>query len=204
MANPELTGKPSSLDRKAHALLRVTQSSSRTHRSATRQLARGLGWFSIGLGLVELLATRRLGRLVGLRGHEPLLQACGVREIVSGLGILASQRPATVGAWVESRVVGDVVDLAILGAAAAAPSRGGHPLAAMVAVAGVTALDVTCARTLQAQAHAAQQTLDYSDRAGVGPAPGSTRGDALHNYGQPVDLHAAARAEARPHWRSLV
>jgi len=198
MTNPELTGQPSAFDRKAHALLRATQSPSRTHRSASRKLARGLGWLGIGIGLVELLAARRLGRLVGPRGREALLQACGVREIVSGMGILASQRPATTSGWMWSRVAGDALDLAILGAAAAAPSRGGHPLAAMVAVAKVAAVDVGCARALRAQAHAARQTIDYGDRSGFGQAVESMREPAaVPTLSQPFE-QPASRTAADP------
>lgn len=175
MSNPELTGQPSALDRKAHALVRATQSKPGTHRSASLKLARGLGWFSISLGMVELLAARPLGRLVGMRGLEPLLQACGVREIASGLGILASRQPRPTATWVWSRVAGDAVDMALLGAAAVTPSRGGHPVAALVAVAGVTAVDIACARTLGAQAHAARQNHDYGDRSGLGKVPLPTR-----------------------------
>ena len=32
----------------------------------------GLGWFSIGLGLTELLFARRLARTLGMRGDEGL------------------------------------------------------------------------------------------------------------------------------------
>ena len=52
MANPELTRAPSPFDTKAHALVRTTQPATAQLRSATRTLARGLGWFSIGLGLL--------------------------------------------------------------------------------------------------------------------------------------------------------
>src|SRR5437764_2296926 len=67
-------------------------------------LARALGWFSIGLGLAEVLAPRDMAGLTGVR-HPALLQAFGVREIVSGLGILSSSRPT---GWMWGRVAGDV------------------------------------------------------------------------------------------------
>ena len=40
-------------------------------------MARGLGWFSIGLGLAEVLAPRTLTRGLGMEGNEQLVQACG-------------------------------------------------------------------------------------------------------------------------------
>ena len=49
-------------------------------------LARALGWFSLGLGLAELLAAPRITRSLGLRGKERLIRAYGVREIAAGIG----------------------------------------------------------------------------------------------------------------------
>src|SRR5947209_1586526 len=73
------------------------------------QLARGLGWFGIGLGLAEVLAPRGLAKFIGLRkDHTLLLRLFGLREIASGVAILAQRRP-TEGVW--SRVVGDALDL---------------------------------------------------------------------------------------------
>jgi hypothetical protein len=34
------------------------------------QLARALGWFSLGLGLVEVVAPRKLGKLIGVNGNR--------------------------------------------------------------------------------------------------------------------------------------
>jgi len=79
------------------------------------QFSRSLGWFSIGLGLTELVAPRRLARAIGVsENHDRLIQALGVRELVSGLGLLARPKP-TGFAW--SRVAGDIMDLSLLGAA---------------------------------------------------------------------------------------
>lgn len=111
------------------------------------QLARGLGWFSLGLGLAQVLAPRGLAKLIGVRGdHRRLFRMLGTREIASGIGILTQRHPAT-GAW--SRVAGDAVDLALLGTAfASSKSNRNRLAAATVAVAGVTALDVLCSQQL--------------------------------------------------------
>jgi hypothetical protein len=80
-------------------------------------MARALGWFSIGLGVAEVVAPRHVGRLIGLAdtdARRPLLQAFGLREIASGAGILGGGRQA---GWLWSRVVGDALDLAVLGRA---------------------------------------------------------------------------------------
>jgi uncharacterized membrane protein len=111
-----------------------------------RQLARGLGWFSLGLGLMEVAAPRRVSRMLGLNGRENVLRLFGAREIATGIGILSNARPA---GWVQARVAGDAMDLALLGTAFSAdnPRRTGAAVAA-AAVAGVTALDLMCSRQL--------------------------------------------------------
>ncbi|HWP42436.1 MAG TPA: SRPBCC family protein [Blastocatellia bacterium] len=112
-----------------------------------KQLATALGWFSIGLGLAEVLAPRGLARLIGLGDDHPVLfRLLGLREIASGVGILTARRPA---GWLWSRVAGDAMDLSLLGAALASDdSDRGRVAAATAAVAGVTSLDLLCAQKL--------------------------------------------------------
>jgi uncharacterized membrane protein len=108
-----------------------------------QQLARFLGWFSIGLGLVQLAGTGRFARFIGVKdnGIAPMaVRAVGLREIASGLGILASSRPSP---WLWARVAGDVKDLALLASALRSEdNRRGRVAAAMVAVVGVAGLDL--------------------------------------------------------------
>jgi uncharacterized membrane protein len=112
-------------------------------------LARFLGWFSIGLGLAEVVAPERLATLIGVRDDDRnvnILRAFGLREIGNGIGLLARPQSATL-AW--GRVVGDAMDLAFLNAKRF--ERGSDPsriAAAAAAVAGVTALDVLCGQRL--------------------------------------------------------
>jgi hypothetical protein len=115
--------------------------------SSYHTLARGLGWFSIALGAVELLAPDTLTRRLGMGGSEGLVQAYGVREIMTGIAILSSDDPTP---WLWGRVAGDALDLATLGAAIndRNPQRQNVGVA-LAAVAGVTALDVYCAQGLQ-------------------------------------------------------
>jgi hypothetical protein len=111
------------------------------------QLAKGLGWFSIGLGLTELLAPGWLGRKIGIGERTGLLRALGAREALTGVGVLAQRRPAF-SMW--GRVAGDVVDLAVLGAALKSNRDGRNRiLGAVAAVLGVGVLDLACARMLQ-------------------------------------------------------
>ena len=109
-------------------------------------VARLLGWFGIALGILEVLAPRRTAALMGTpRRSTNTLAALGAREIASGVGILASGRPT---GWLWSRVLGDVIDLAVLGRSL----RGAHRrtrrmrlLGSIGAVVAVAALDVLTA-----------------------------------------------------------
>ena len=65
----------------------------------THTLARGLGWFSIGLGLAELLAPAQGRRFLGMEEHTGLIRAYGAREIATGIGILTQDAdPLDLGA----------------------------------------------------------------------------------------------------------
>ncbi len=74
------------------------------------QLARALGWFSIGLGIVELFAPRRVTETLGMEGRETLVRAFGAREILTGIMSLSVDKNA--GLW--ARVGGDGLDAAAL------------------------------------------------------------------------------------------
>jgi uncharacterized membrane protein len=109
-------------------------------------LAKALGWFSIGLGVAEILAPDQLARFIGVEESPTLLRIMGLREIASGVGILAQERPA---GWMWSRVAGDAIDLALLGVALTSErSDRSRVLGATAAVAGVTALDLVVSRQL--------------------------------------------------------
>jgi uncharacterized membrane protein len=112
------------------------------------KLARGLGWFSIGLGLAEVLAPGGIAKITGVsKKNTGLIRLFGLREIASGIGIFSQGRRPTEAVW--SRVVGDALDLACLGAAFASPKTNKGRLAFATAnVLAVTALDVLCAQQL--------------------------------------------------------
>jgi len=117
-------------------------------RPNEEKIARGLGWFSISLGVAEIVAPRSLAKLIGLRGNPSgLFRMLGAREITSGIGILTGRQPNA--NWMWSRVGGDAIDLALLGAAFRSRRSNRNKLAmATAAVAGVTALDAICSRRL--------------------------------------------------------
>jgi uncharacterized membrane protein len=114
--------------------------------SREERLARGLGWFSIGLGMAELLAPGAVSRIAGTRNHKSLVRAYGLRELAAGVGILTSSEP---GPWIWSRVAGDLVDLASLGSVLGGRGNSrGKAVFSIASVAGVTVLDVMCAQKL--------------------------------------------------------
>jgi uncharacterized membrane protein len=111
-------------------------------------LASALGWFSVGLGVAQIITPGRLARLVGIEDSDrsrEVMRALGLRELASGIGILAQPRPAR---WVWGRVAGDAIDLALLGRAMTGSTERRRTGAAAAAVLGVTALDAYCAREL--------------------------------------------------------
>lgn len=112
-----------------------------------RRLARGLGWFSLGLGMTELFAPKFIARISGVpERRSGVIRLYGLREIASGIGIFAQKNPAE-AVW--SRVAGDVLDLTSLGLAATSPdAKTGRIGFATANVLAVTALDVMCARQL--------------------------------------------------------
>ena len=117
------------------------------------QLANGLGWFSLALGLAQLVAPRQVAQLIGVDegASQAVMRAVGLREIASGIGIL-SQPSSRHANWVKARVGGDVMDLALLGKAYTSGDNDQTKVTtALVAVAGITALDLFCSQQLDSQ-----------------------------------------------------
>lgn len=143
-------------------------------------LARGLGWFSIALGLAEVLAPGVLSRSLGMGRWKMLVAGYGVREIAAGVGILASEDPAP---WIWGRVAGDALDLGTLAAALLDdnPQKAGVAVA-MAAVAGVTALDVVCAQALGTKARRSSLRWGYNGRRGM-PRPAEAVRGLTQNLG---------------------
>ncbi|MGI8329179.1 SRPBCC family protein [Actinomadura scrupuli] len=117
-----------------------------------KQIARALGWGSLGLGLAQLAAPRAVSRLSGIddsatgRAMVPMM---GIREIVQGAGLLRGRNPAP---WVWTRVAGDATDLTMLGQAMGT-RRGRRRMrvaAVTAAVGAITALDLYAAYRMTA------------------------------------------------------
>jgi uncharacterized membrane protein len=101
-----------------------------------------LGWFSVGLGALELLAPRVVASAIGVRPTpmwSGVLRFFGARELVNGAGILANPRSKE---WVGMRVGGDALDLATLGVALTQTRKPARTLAATAFVLGAAVLDL--------------------------------------------------------------
>jgi hypothetical protein len=158
----------------------------RRSNSSAHALAEGLGWFSIGLGMAELVASGNLARFLGMEGGEELIRAYGVREIVTGVGILSQDDPTS---WMWGRVGGDALDLGTLatGLGRDNPRRANVGLA-MAVVAGVAAMDVYCVRALAGERDAKPLRIrEYSARRGMPRAPDAMRG-AARDFQVPRDM----------------
>lgn len=124
-----------------------SQSAGRTYE----QIADGLGWFSVALGMAEIVIPERLAALGGIRDEassRKLLQSVwfGPREIAAGVGILTERKPA---GWMWGRFAGDLLDLGMIGAALTRrKNSGGRLTGVLLWVIGVTALDYVCAQRL--------------------------------------------------------
>lgn len=112
------------------------------------RLARGLGWFSIALGTLELLAPRRVTHALGMEGKETLVRAYGVREIAAGMMTLSPDKKT----GLYSRVAGDGLDIAtLLGELRFGNPRSGSVVAALIMVGGITVLDYIAAQDVALQ-----------------------------------------------------
>lgn len=142
-------------------------------------LAKGLGWFSVGLGLAQLTVPRRMARLIGVRADDRMrttMRALGARELASGIAILARERPAP---WVWARVGGDVMDLALLTCGLDSDRNDrGRLAAATAAVATVTMLDLLASQQLTREQR--EVGGDEDDARAIAPGNGRARHGVIH------------------------
>jgi hypothetical protein len=151
-------------------------------------LARGIGWFSVALGIAQLLAPRAMSRAVGLEARVSVTRLYGLRELMCGIGILASRDPKP---FLWARVGGDALDLGTLAAASSGRGAGRRTMMAAANVACVTALDVYAASQTNCAASAVkrrQSPYDYSERSGFARSPSAMRGAALADFEIPRDM----------------
>jgi hypothetical protein len=164
---------------------------------AADRLARALGWFSVGLGIAELVAPGRIARAIGLEGKEGLIRAYGARELASAVPTLSVDKPIGLAA----RIGGDALDLGTLAFALQRnnPKRRNAAIATAM-VAGITLLDLAAyAGTKATHRRAPDSDRDYSDRSGLPRGVQASRGLARRDFATPSDFRAEGRvADAVP------
>lgn len=142
--------------------------------SSSDRLARNLGWFSIGLGLVEVFGAHRITRTLGLDGQETMVRAYGLREIGAGMMTLSVDKEV----GLASRIAGDGIDIVTLGSALHSdnPKRDNVAIA-LVIVAGVILLDLLAvgATTGRHRRHRGD-IRDFGDRSGFPKGTTASRG----------------------------
>jgi hypothetical protein len=160
----------------------------RSNSASAYALAQGLGWFSIGLGIVELAAPGKLARFLGMKERTELIRTYGAREILTGVGILSQDDPVP---WLWGRVGGDALDLSTLamGFRHDHPRRPDNVDLAIAAVAGVMALDLICVQALSGRERRSppRRIRDYSARRGMPHPPDVIRG-AARDFPVPRDM----------------
>ncbi|MGI3903403.1 MAG: hypothetical protein ACRYGP_19940 [Janthinobacterium lividum] len=159
----------------------------RSPGSGPTALARGLGWFSIGLGLVETLAPAAVCRVTGLRGRTKLVRAYGLRELASGVAILGSHDPTP---WIWGRIGGDAMDFATLVADLDSDNpRRGKVIAALAVASGVALLDALCVQEFHESKRLSPkgQYEHYRARTGF-PRPASAMSGAAADFAVPSDF----------------
>ena len=115
---------------------------------AAKRIGLGLGYFSLALGAVEVLAPGRLARLLGLEGSKAArntLFAFGLRELAAG-GMLLRGPAVSTNVW--NRVVGDAIDAGALGLAFRSTTRKPAVAGALAFVGAAMAADWVAARAL--------------------------------------------------------
>lgn len=125
--------------------------------SATRNLVKGLRGASFGLGVTEIVAPRKVAAMSGVpdnRRSRSTIRALGVRELGHAAALFFGPSQLV---W--TRVAGDAIDLAALGAGmsnrTASRARGA---AAAVGLVGITAVDVLAAVKAQHDGDGHQST----------------------------------------------
>src|SRR5262245_26565373 len=132
-------------------------------QQTNRRLAKGLGWFSVGVGVAELVAPRAVAKLIGVSGDTAThltLRALGTHKIASGVAILS--RPGRARP-VWSRLIGDAIDIALLGVALRTCTRArSRVIGTLAGIAALTAVDVLLVRKFARATEMVTRTITIS------------------------------------------
>ena len=113
-----------------------------------KKLSLGLGVFSLALGAIELLGSKKITKALVAEGHEGVVKAFGAREVLAGVNLLIAPAAAT-NMW--NRVAGDVMDIVAVSAAAKNSPRNKAVWGALAFVVGALVLDAVVAKGLDRQ-----------------------------------------------------
>jgi hypothetical protein len=157
-----------------HPLSRVLMS---RPKGPMRAPARALGWFSIGLGIAQLLMPRTLARAAGAPDVALLTRLCGVRDVGVGIGLLTSEDPTP---WLWGRVAGDALDMAAVAGGLVTAGAPARTLASLAALGGIAYVDYSTACATIPKSRPVEGTVyDYSTRSGFPKPASEMRGAAL-------------------------
>jgi hypothetical protein len=161
-------------------------------QKTARTAARALGWFSVGLGVAQIMAPKSLGRAIGVK-NTTLLRACGARELAAGVGLLTTKNHAP---WLKGRVGGDLLDIAALLWQPDSAATRARRNAALAAVAAVTCVDVACAAAIGRPDKLSAGRFEHRDRSGFPQSPQAMRGSAVNNTEDGMNYDGAAEQRA--------
>jgi len=117
-------------------MMSITSTFSKNVKRATGVV----GLFSIGLGLVQIVAPRKVCKLTGSTVTPGVMRGLGVREIASGLAVAGNPM---LGLW--SRLAGDVVDYTLLQRNGKGDTEESRAKIASFVVIGAGVVDAVCA-----------------------------------------------------------
>jgi hypothetical protein len=164
-----------------------------------RKLAKFLGVFSFGLGVIQLAVPERVNKLIGVKDTpktRAIQRAVGVQELTAAQGIFAFSPPTPV-LW--SRVAGDVLHLGLLVKALDNRRNAKSKVrAAIGAVAGIAVIDALVSARYQSA---------WPKEPTTGESLPTTRGEEepmdAHFEGKPAVTILATEAEIRPRLREF-
>ncbi len=158
----------------------IVRTAARRVQRSGEHVAQGAAWFSIALGVIELVAPHAVARAAGLRpGSSHVVRLCGIREIATGIGLLRARNAAP---WMWGRVAGDLMDAGIV--AKLSDGRSLVPAAkavsALAAVGAIAGIDAFTAHHYKRPPRGVAPWEDYGARSGfpggVDAARGAARG----------------------------
>jgi len=174
----------------------------KTPTGPMRAPARVLGWFSIGRGLAELAMPRTLARAAGMPNVPTLTRFYGLREIGTGIGILASRDPSP---WLWARVAGDALDVATVGAGLVTAGRPLRTLSSIAMLLGIAYVDMRVAEAAPPHRKLRERSgHDYSTRSGFPKPAHEMRGIARTPSGATTRPQARAQAADSSPARTLM